>query len=377
MITTIVDKNYLYKEARYLLASIYKYMPHEKVYLFIVNCASEDIKKDVLSWNPNTIIDFREFKVPQEQYKSYMYVMMTFVFDWLLNEIKVNEDIIYLDADIVLKNDISELYKLKYDLMFRYQPFNRIKGPTTNEFGGIMNNGCIVMKNNEVMKEYSKRLRKNILDYLKTKKNPIIYVKEAKVITCIDQEMLFTTYLEMQDKINFFPLNDIYNDTHFTKEGKVWHAKGVCRNYPEYLIECWKYGRKDVKIIREYGRLYYRKLKKNIKSFFIEPPEYFYIRELGDIVNTLKIKTITIINSHFYIENKNILMNFNIICYDTDPKIYYKNKNKLKKLNVYHKYIIYDTQIINKQFTDLLICEQKNFSIANLVDSNYKLIKKI
>jgi len=119
MITTIVDKNYLYKEARFSLASIYKYMPQEKVYLFLVNCP-KDVKEDVLSWNPNTIIDFREFNVPQEQYKSYMYVMMTFIFDWLLNEIKIKENIIYLDADIVLKGNIYNLYKE----LEKYEPTN-------------------------------------------------------------------------------------------------------------------------------------------------------------------------------------------------------------------------------------------------------------
>jgi hypothetical protein len=372
MITTIVDKNYLYKEARYLLSSIYKFMPNEKVYLFLVNC-DKDVEKDVVKWNPNTIIDFRTFDVPKKLYKSYMYVMMTFTFDWLLNEIKISEDIIYLDADIVLKGSLEKLYKdlEKYDLMFRYQPFNRIKGPTTKEFGGIMNNGCVAMKNNEVMKKYAKKLRENIQNYLKIGKDPVIFVEEAQVITCIDQEMEFTTYLEMKNKIKFFPLNIIYNDTHFTKEGIVWHAKGTQRRAPEYLIECWKYGKDDVNLFKEYLRLYYKKFKKLIKNFLVEPKMDLYIKELEDILSSIEIKKIIIINSDFYLNNKKVLQNqkFEIKCFDTDPVIYYKNKEKLKKENIFHKYIIYDTEKI-EDTCDLLIYDKKNLEIIFTI--NYK-----
>jgi hypothetical protein len=378
MITTIVDKNYLYREARYLLSSIYKYMPEEKIYLFLVNC-NEEVKKDILKWNPNTIIDFRTFDVPKEQYKSYMYVMMTFTFDWLLNEIQVKENIIYLDADMVLKGSLENLYKYleKYDLIFRYQPFNRIKGPTTKELGGIMNNGCVVMKNNNVMSEYAKRLKKNIQDYLNNGKDPVIYVEEAQVITCIDQEMEFTTYLEMKNKIKFFPLNIIYNDTHFTKEGIVWHAKGVHRTYPEYLIECWKYGREDINIIKEYLRSYYKKLKIFIKSFFIEPEQNLYIKELEDILSSIKIEKIIIINSNFYLDNIKILKikKFNIKCFDTDPVIYYKNKEKLEKEKIFHKYIIYDVETI-KEECDLLICEKNNLKIISNLNYKNKICKE-
>jgi len=376
MITTIVDKNYLYKEARYLLSSIYKFMPSEKIYLFLVNC-NENVKKDVLSWNPNTIIDFREFNVPKELYKSYMYVMMTFTFDWLLNEIKIDEDIIYLDADIVLKDSIVELYKEKYDLMFRYHPFNRIKGPTTEECGGIMNNGCVFMKNNAVMKEYSKSLKFNIQNYLDRGKNPVIYVEESKVITCIDQEMLFTTYIEMKDKINFFPLDNIYNDTQYTKIGKVWHAKGVHRTYPEYLIECYKYGLKDVNIVKEYIRLYYRKLKKLVKNFLVEPVESFQIKELEDIFKSININTIVIINSNFYLDNEKLLKNKSIEVYDTDPVIFYKNKDILKFKQIYHQYVVYDTQMLKSNFDniDLLIYEKKNIKVINGLDFKNKMEK--
>ncbi|QKF66484.1 hypothetical protein AVENP_0925 [Arcobacter venerupis] len=376
MITTIVDKTYLYKEARYLLASIYKYMPDEKIYLFLVNC-DEHVKKDILNWNPNVIIDFRIFDVPKEQHKSYMYVMMTFVFDWLLNETKIKEDIIYLDADIVLKDSLKDLYSQleKHDLMFRYHPFNRIKGPTSEEFGGIMNNGCVVMKNNLVMAEYSKKLKQNIQNYLDTKKDPVIFVEEAKVITCIDQEMEFTTYIEMKDKINFFALDNIYNDTQYTNIGTVWHAKGVHRTYPEYLIECYKYGRKDVNITKEYLRLYCRKFKKLIKSFFIEPAESFEIKELDDIFKSTDIENIVVVNSSFYLDNIVLLKEKTIKCYDTDPVIYYKNKNILKNSNIFHEYIVYDTQYIEKNNCDLLIYENKNTKVILLLNYEIKITK--
>ena len=376
MITTIVDETYLYREARYLLASIYKYMPNEKIYLFLVNCDYK-VKEDVLKWNPNTTIDFRVFNVPKEQYKSYMYVMMTFVFDWLLNKIKTKENIVYLDADIVLKGNLNSLYNDlgKYDLMFRYNPFNRIKGPTSDEFGGIMNNGCVAMKNNNIMKEYSKRLKQNIQNYLDTTKDPVIFVEDVGVITCIDQEMEFTTYLEMKDTIKFFPLDNIYNDTQYTKKGIVWHAKGVHRTYPEYLIECYKYGREDVNITKEYIRLYYRKFKKLIKSFLIEPKESFQIKELEDILKSIKVKNIIIVNSDFYLDNEKLLKDKKIKCYDTDPVVYYNNKKKLEEQNKSHSYIVYDTQSIKSESIDLLICEKKNMKVTTFLNYETKIIK--
>jgi hypothetical protein len=376
MITTIVDKTYLYREARYLLSSIYKYMPDEKVYLFLVNC-DDAVKQDVLSWNPNIIIDFRVFDVPKEQYKSYMYVMMTFVFDWLLNEIKIKENIIYLDADIVLKGTLDNLYKDldDYDLMFRYHPFNRMRGPTSKEFGGIMNNGCVAIKNNTIMAEYSRKLKQNIQNYLDTKKDPVLFVEEEKVITCIDQEMEFTTYLDMKDKVKFFPLDNIYNDTQYTDIGIVWHAKGNHRSYPEYLIECQKYGRKDVNIFKESIRLYYRKFKNLIKSFLIEPKEIFYIKELEDILKSINIQSILIVNSDFYLDNENLLKDKNIDCFDTNPVIYHHNKNILEKKNISHKYIVYDTQLINKKNIDMLICEQNNMLITSFLNYENKIIK--
>jgi hypothetical protein len=377
MITTIVDETYLYREAKYLLSSLYTYIPNEKIYLFLVNC-DDKVKKDVLSWNPNTIIDFRIFDVPKEQYKSYMYVMMTFVFDWLLNDIKTKEDIIYLDADIVLKGNLDNLYRdlLKNDLMFRYHPFNRIKGPTSEIFGGIMNNGCVAMKNNTIMAEYAKILKQNIQDYLDTKTDPVIFVEKAKVITCIDQEMLFTTYLEMSRTINFFPINNIYNDTQYTKKGIVWHAKGVHRTYPEYLIECHKYGRKDVNLLKEYCRLYYRKFKKLVKNFIIKPSESFQIQELEDILKSLDIKSIIIVNSDFYLDNENLCEGKNIKCYDTDPAVYYKNKSKLEQQSIFHTYIVYDTQLIKEHSVDLLIYEEKNIKVTTLLNYETKIIKE-
>jgi len=379
MITTIVDETYLYKEARYLLASIYKYMPNEKIYLFLVNC-DEKVKQDLLSWNPNVTIDFRIFDVPKEQYKSYMYVMMTFVFDWLLNDIKIKENIIYLDADIVLKDSLNNLYNdlEKYDLMFRYHPFNRIKGPTSDEFGGIMNNGCVAIKNNTIMAKYSKKLKQNIQDYLDTRKDPVVFVESAKVITCIDQEMLFTTYFEMQDDIKFFPIDNIYNDTQYTDNGIVWHAKGIHRTYPEYLIECYKYGRKDVNILKEYIRLCYLKFKKLVKSFLIELNESFYIKELADILSNISTNNIILVNSDFYLDNEELLKNKSIEVYDTDPVIYYKNKELLKfKKIYYHQYIIYDTQIIKSKFKniDLLIYDKKNSKVINSLKFKNKVEK--
>jgi len=265
----------------------------------------------------------------------------------------VNSDF-YLDNEDVLKDKLVECYDT--DPVIYYK--NKIK-----------------LKNNSIMKEYAKRLKENIQNYLDTKKDPVYYHKDIHLVTCIDQEMIFTTYLEMKDKIKFFPLNNIYNDTQYTKEGIIWHAKGVHRTYPEYLIECWKYKREDVNIFKEYLRLYYRKFKRFIKSFLIEPPENFKIKELEDIINSLEIKSIMIVNSDFYLDNEDVLKDKLVECYDTDPVIYYKNKIKLKNKNVLHKYIIYDTQLIKKKDVDLLICEEKNLKVTTLLNDETKIIK--
>jgi hypothetical protein len=374
MIVTISDEsNYLLSVTKYMILSLAKYMPNEKLFVIIVN--GEGKYDDVIKqWHPNLYIE--HYKINGDNKKGLYFTFMVLPLYNLLT--KYNEPLIYIDGDTIIRNSLDSLFDelLNVDIMVRYRPNLDFIGPIGSKYGARINSGIVALSNNKIVKEFVKEFRNKIINFIDSGKEPIAWNKEKTSLTGVDQELLWLLIEEYKDKIKFFPLNDKYNDSYFISSSSIWHAKGVTRTYPEYLIECYKYGRKDVNIVKEYIRLYYRKFKKLVKSFLMEPLESFKIKELEDILQSVEIKSIVIVNSDFYLDNETVLKNKLIECYDTDPVIYYKNKIKLKNKNILHKYIVYDTQSIKNQNINLLICEEKNLKVTTLLDYETKIIKE-
>lgn len=376
MIVTVSDESsYLIETTKYMIISLANCMPEERLFVVIVN-GKGIYDNEIRNWHPRAEILHYSFNAEQKN-KTYFIFMSLPLFDLLSS---YDEPLIYLDGDIIIKESFDKLLtSLKTNdsiIMVRYRPYIDFKGPLGTVYGAKVNSGVLALSNTPLIRKFVKDFKNRITEYITSDINPISWNSEKTVLTGIDQELLWLMIMEYNDKIKFIPLDDKYNDSYFIGNSKIWHAKGVTRTYPEYLIECHKYGRKDVNIVKEYYRLYYRKFKRLVKKFINKPIESFEIKELVDILKSVDIKNIIIVNSDFYLDNEKLLENKNIECYDSDPVIYYKNKGLLKNKGIFHKFIVYDAEQIEKQQVDLLFCEEKNLKITSLIDYETKIIKE-
>jgi hypothetical protein len=375
MITTIVDEGqYLFNMTQYLIRSLAVHMPSEHFCLVVVNGTGK-YEKEILSWHPNLIIKNYTLDVKKEHERGYQFCYMVLPLHDLLLEYP--EDLIYMDGDIVVRDSLQPIFDdlKKYDFMIRYRPFLETHGPLSATHGAKVNSGVTAFANNEKTQLFTLEFKNRTIEFLEKNGDPIRRNKNHNTLTAIDQELLWLLYLEFQKKISFFPLNDKYNDSYFTREGVVWHAKGIARTYPSYKIECYKYGNKQVNIWKERSKLYYQRFKQAIKNILAEPSTPFKIEELEDILKACSCEKIIIINSDFYTHNVNILDDKKVICYDINPAIYYKNRDFLQKKNIPHFYEVYDCPNIIRENSDLLICEKKNENLFYQINSSSKLIK--
>ena len=66
MLTTIVDQNYLFEEAKYLIKSCMKHMPDEKFILNLIN-VDRSVDNEITSWHSNIIIRHLPLEIPKER----------------------------------------------------------------------------------------------------------------------------------------------------------------------------------------------------------------------------------------------------------------------------------------------------------------------
>lgn len=376
MIVTVSDEsNYLLNVTKYMVISLAKHMPSEKLFVVIVNGRGK-YDEIVKKWHPNLVI--LHYKLELENKKGLYFCFMALPLYDLLS--KYDEPLIYIDGDVIIKDTLLPLFKEldKYDLLVRYRPFLDFNGPMATKYGARTNSGVLALSNKPEILEFVLEFKNRIINFIKDGKEPISWNEQKTSLTGVDQELLWLLIMEFKDKVNFFPLNDRYNDSYFNSDSAIWHAKGIARKSPEYLMECHKYQQNNINVIREYARLNSQKFKKFIKGFLIEPNETFLIKELGDILSTTLVKKVVIVNSNFYLDNEQILKNKDIVCYDTDPVVYYNNKYILENKRIEHHYIIYDTQTIeiNEQ-VDLLICDTKNKKVSNNINFKAKINKDV
>lgn len=373
MIVTVSDEsNYLLNVTKYMVLSLSKYMPKEKLSLIIVNGTGK-YDNEIQNWHPNLLI--KHYEIEDDNNKGLYFAFMALPLYDLLMEYE--ESLIYIDGDVIIRQSLSALFDdlTDYDVMVRYRPYLDFIGPMGTIYGARTNTGILALSNNQRVKEFIKDFKDRIITFIQEGNNPIVWNKEKTSLTGVDQELMWILIDEYKDSINFSPLDDRFNDSFFKDDSIIWHAKGITRTYPEYLIECYKYGRKDINILKEYIILYYRKFKDFVKSFLIEPKESFYIKELADIFKSINVKSIIVVNSNFYLDNEDLLKDRDIKCYDTDPAIYYKNKTILDDKKINHKYIVYDTQTINSDNIDLLIYEQKNVKVISTFNYVTTIVK--
>lgn len=376
MIATIVDEGtYLLNMTKYLIKSLAVHMPNEKFCLVLVN-GSGKYDNEIRTWHPNLILKNYPLHVDKEYEKGYQFCYMTLPLHELL--VEFDEPLIYMDGDIVVRGSIQPLFEdlNKYDYMVRYRPFLETDGPLSATHGAKVNNGVTCFANNKKTRLFTLELRNRIVEFLNNGGDPIRWSEKNNAVTAIDQELLWLLYLEYQNEIKFFPTDDRYNDSVFKNDSIIWHAKGVARNYPEYRIECYKYGRRDIDLFSEYVKLYYKKFRRLVKNTFFNDSDSFKIAELEKILADSNIDDIVIVNSDFYLDNETILKGImKIDCYDIDPAIYHRNKKTLQAKNVNHNYLVFDTQSIFREKTNLVICEHKYKKVIATISSDIRLIK--
>jgi len=372
MIVTVADEGtYLINVTKYMILSLAKYMPEHKCCMVIIN-GNGKYDNEILKWHPNIFIKHLRFKEGLGQ--GIYFTFMALPLEDLLEE--YNEPLIYLDGDIIIRNSFSKLFDElnTYDILIRYRPYLDFVGPLGSIYGARTNTGVLVLANNKRTHSFVKKFKIQIVEYIKNNISPIAYNEGNTVLTGIDQELIWTLIEKNKHSIKFFPLNDIYNDSYFSKEGIIWHAKGVSRKYPEYLIECYKYGGKDINIVKEYSRLLYRKFKRFSKKLLQRPKRTVDLKSLRKMLNSPNLKKIIIVNSNIFLENEALFKDKYIKCFDSDPVIYYKNKNILINKKINHRYIIYDIETIECDTVDLLICENKNIKIVSNIQYKKKFI---
>lgn len=376
MIVTVSDESdYLLNVTKYMVISLAKFMPNENLFLVIVN-GNHKYDEEVKKWHPKIHILHYELKLENKNgfYFSFMALPL---FDLMS---KFDEPLVYIDGDVIVRSSLTPLFEElnEHDVLIRYRPFCDVQGPMGTKFGGRVNSGVLALANRPQVLDFVAEFKERIITFINEGNEVISWNKERTALTGIDQELLWVLIMEYKDKLNFFPLNDKYNDSYFKLDSTIWHAKGSARRSSIYLKECYKLDKKYIKFFYNLLFSVYRVSKNFIKSFLVDPPESFRIKEIENILLIESIDSIVIVNSSFYIENKDILKNKNIICYDIDPVVYYNNKFYLDGMS--HHFIVRDNEIVNSTGeVDLLIYEESleyivsNVKAKNLVVKNGKI----
>jgi len=241
MLLTACDETYLLKEARTLIASAARHAPDQRFYLFLVNSNSVS-DATIQSWNPNIIIERATWPHQRDRWRALMCCARSIPLQKILEE--YGEPTIYLDSDTVLRGPLTDLFEAleTHDLLVHFRPERVQTGAAGTPYGSTFNNGVIAIRPSAVgirlAREYNKRLQEYI-----TSGNPLeVFRQEYGISFVIDQELLYVTYLQLQDEVKFNPLPIRFNDTGLRPGGVIWHAKGGgARSRPLYLQEKFYY----------------------------------------------------------------------------------------------------------------------------------------
>ena len=303
-------------------------------------------------------------------YKDFEYNTKVFfcykilIFHQILIEYK--EPILFLDGDVIIKKNINCVFNLlkKYDILFRYRPILNILGPLGTSDGAKVNSGVVVIANNQITKDFLFTLKSEVFNFLKLNKDPVIYTQNSKVITALDQEIIWNIYKKMRNKIKFLPLDDKFNDSYFRNDSYIWHAKGSARNNIKYKYETYKYNKFFLRMIFSVFRMLKIDLKNLLKKclFILLSRKLYRIKNLNIELKNNRVNfnnKLTIINSNFLLSNKILLHFKNITCIDTEPIVYHFNKNFINKYNnIVHNFVT-DFEYLKNKKIDIIISDNK------------------
>lgn len=235
MILTACDSSYL-DEAACLIRSCARYAPEQSFYLFLINdqnTPDESIQK----WHTDILIDRVFWPIKGERWRGIICSARSIPIEKALK--KYHQKLLYLDADMIVRGSLTGLFHDLdlYDLMIKHRPQLNHLGPTGSQFASRFNSGVIAIRPSSGGLKFAQEYNLALQNYVNSGKPLVLPLLGEKVVSYIDQELLFLTYLRLKNEITFSPLPDKYNDAKFMPDSLIWHGKGTARNHPLYRLE--------------------------------------------------------------------------------------------------------------------------------------------
>ncbi len=261
-----------------------KYLEIAKVMLFsLKNNVSEKINVYVLYQGDNNAFDqfknvmkkmgINAFKIEVEEglvqgltvgfhYSAAMYFR---IFAHLLLPENI-ERVLYLDADLIIKKDITSFYNQdfedKYMVVCCDKYCEREDVSKQKEKLGIskehkyFNSGVLLMNLEKMRKDISKEL---LLSYIVRLQDKLLYPDQDILNTIYENKVKYNDYSEYnfqtfkKDKVSNSQLKDAYT-LHFVGEEKPWQYNGIISDISKYF---WFYKCRMNKVyVLEYGYTY-------------------------------------------------------------------------------------------------------------------------
>lgn len=235
MILATADTNYLPK-VKTLILSCARHASDNLFFLFLIN-VDESKDSEIKSWHSNIVIEHVFWDNQPTRWRGMLCSARSIP---LYNSLKVyKENILYLDADIIVRRPLDDLFAilLDYDLTIKYRPELKHLGAVGTMFANTFNSGVIGIRYSDFSLEFAKRYNENLWNYINSGGELQLILPQEKIVNYADQEMLYITYLEFKNRINFFPLPGGFNESKFLPQSTIWHGKGTAYNHPIIAVE--------------------------------------------------------------------------------------------------------------------------------------------
>jgi hypothetical protein len=240
MILTAVDDGYL-DEAAVLIKSCARYVPEQRFYLYLVNSTAARVAP-LEAVHPRLIVEHVTWPRDPATWRDRMCCARTVP---LLHVLQTyGEPTLYLDSDTMVRGSLDALFALldTHDLAVLHRPEIELRGAGGTLDGGKFNSGVIAIRPSAIGLEFAAEYDRRVRAWIDSGR-PAGYVDpQRNVYSAVDQEFLYTTYLDFQARLSFAPLPAEFNDARLRPGSTIWHGKGTMRSRPLYVLAKLSYG---------------------------------------------------------------------------------------------------------------------------------------
>ncbi len=239
MILATCDKKYL-PRVKNLIRSCARHEPDQRFYLLLIN-TDTPLDREIGNWHPDIIVERVWWPYDPINWHGMMSSARSIPLEKVLEQYE--EKIVYLDSDIIVRSSLIEIFSIldDYDLTVKYRPQLNQRGPGGTEFAAKFNAGVIGIRPSTTGLKFVRRYNQLIQEHIASGK-PLKYrLEDENIVSSIDQELLYVTYLEFQQELLFKPLPEKFNDAKFNPHSLIWHGKGSAYKHPLFVSERWRY----------------------------------------------------------------------------------------------------------------------------------------